>query len=147
MQKLSAIASIVINVGEACETHDLKREDLPVRLQIILESLCMYVIQYGILLWSDHRVVSYAVSRVRSKSARRSGASKEFFNAGRYFEASNNLTARYQPHYKVSRLVLRFISGCFLSTYLSGGECRAGCPLCANQPGVWGSFLPDQHVM
>lgn len=47
MQKLSSIASIVINVGEACETHNLKREDLPVGLQTFLESLRTYVIQYG----------------------------------------------------------------------------------------------------
>ena len=147
MQKLSAIASIVINVGEACETHNLRREDLPGRLQIILESLCTYVIQYGILSWSDNRVVSYTVLKVCSKSAQRSGASKGFFNARTYFEASNNLTARYQPHYKVSRLVPRFISGCFVSTHLSGGECRAGCPLCTNQPGARGSFHPDQHIM
>jgi len=147
MQKLSSIASIVINVGEACETHNLRREDLPGGLQTILESLCTYVIQHDILLWSDNRVVSYAVSRVCSRSAQRSGALNAFFNARRYFERSNNLTARYQPHYKVSRLVLRFISSCFLSTHLSGGECRAGCPLCANQPGARGSFLPDQHVM
>ena len=48
MQKLSAIASIVINVGEACETHNLRQEDLPVGLQILLESLRAYVIQYGV---------------------------------------------------------------------------------------------------
>ena len=48
MQKLSAIASIVINVGEACETHNLRQEDLPVGLKTFLESLSTYVIQYGI---------------------------------------------------------------------------------------------------
>ena len=48
MQKLSAIASIVISVGEACETHNLRQEDLPVGLQTFLESLRTYVIQYGI---------------------------------------------------------------------------------------------------
>jgi hypothetical protein len=44
MQKLSRVASIVVDVGEACRTHNLREEDLPLGLRIILESLRTYVL-------------------------------------------------------------------------------------------------------
>ena len=49
MRKLSRIASIVVDVGDACRTHNLREEDLPAGLHILLESLCTYVISHSIL--------------------------------------------------------------------------------------------------
>jgi hypothetical protein len=42
MEKLASIASIVIDVGEACQTHGLVEEDLPDGLRGILKSLHRY---------------------------------------------------------------------------------------------------------
>ena len=43
MEKLTSIASIVIDVGEACRTRGLVEQDLPESLRAILESLLRYV--------------------------------------------------------------------------------------------------------
>ena len=43
MEKLTSIASIVIDVGEACRTRGLVEKDLPDSLRVILESLLRYV--------------------------------------------------------------------------------------------------------
>jgi hypothetical protein len=43
MEKLTSIASIVIDVGEACQTRGLVEEDLPDGLRAILKSLHRYV--------------------------------------------------------------------------------------------------------
>ena len=43
MEKLTSIASIVIDVGEACRTRGLVENDLPDSLRAILESLLRYV--------------------------------------------------------------------------------------------------------
>ena len=43
MEKLTSIASIVIDVGEACRTRGLVEEDLPDGLRTILKSLHRYV--------------------------------------------------------------------------------------------------------
>ena len=51
MEKLTSIASIVIDVGEACKTRGLIEEDLPDGLRAILESLHRYVMS-GLLLKS-----------------------------------------------------------------------------------------------
>jgi hypothetical protein len=42
MEKLASIASIVIDVGEACQTHGLVEEDLPDGLRALLKSLHRY---------------------------------------------------------------------------------------------------------
>ena len=39
MEKVASISSIVVDVGELCRTHDLREEDLPTSLRIILETL------------------------------------------------------------------------------------------------------------
>ena len=39
MEKLADIASIVIDVGESCQTHGLVEEDLPDGVRKILKSL------------------------------------------------------------------------------------------------------------
>ncbi|KAI0297835.1 hypothetical protein B0F90DRAFT_1736888 [Multifurca ochricompacta] len=39
MQKLASVASVVVDVGESCQTHNLKEEDLPTGLRTILRSL------------------------------------------------------------------------------------------------------------
>ncbi|KAI0291040.1 hypothetical protein B0F90DRAFT_441944 [Multifurca ochricompacta] len=39
MQKLTSVANIVVNVGESCQTHNLKEEDLPAGLRTILLSI------------------------------------------------------------------------------------------------------------
>ena len=51
MEKLTSIASIVIDVGEACRTRGLAEEDLPDGLRAILKSLHRYVMP-GLLLKS-----------------------------------------------------------------------------------------------
>ena len=43
MEKLTSIASIVIDVGEACQTRGLVEKDLPDSLRAILKSLLKYV--------------------------------------------------------------------------------------------------------
>ena len=43
MEKLTSIASIVIDVGEACQTRGLVEKDLPDSLRAILKSLLRYV--------------------------------------------------------------------------------------------------------
>ena len=43
MEKLTSIASIVIDVGEACQTRSLVENDLPDSLRAILKSLLRYV--------------------------------------------------------------------------------------------------------
>ena len=43
MEKLTDIASIVIDVGESCRTHGLVEEDLPDGVRKILKSLQRYV--------------------------------------------------------------------------------------------------------
>ena len=52
MEKLTSIASIVIDVGEACRTRGLVEEDLPDGLRVILKSLHGYVMS-GLLLKSQ----------------------------------------------------------------------------------------------
>ena len=39
MYKLARIARIIVSVGELCETHNLREEDLPAGLRAILGSL------------------------------------------------------------------------------------------------------------
>lgn len=46
--KLCSVAAIVVDVGGACERHDLKEEDLPTGLLLILQSLCTYVLRHSI---------------------------------------------------------------------------------------------------
>jgi hypothetical protein len=48
MWKLSSVASIVVDVGEACRTRNLREESLPVGLRMILVSLCAYVLRHGV---------------------------------------------------------------------------------------------------
>ena len=43
MEKLADIASIVIDVGESCQTHGLVEDDLPDGIHKILKSLQRYV--------------------------------------------------------------------------------------------------------
>ena len=43
MEKLTDIASIVIDVGESCQAHGLAEEDLPDGVRKILKSLHRYV--------------------------------------------------------------------------------------------------------
>ena len=43
MEKLADIASIVIDVGESCQTHGLVEQDLPDGVRNILKSLYRYV--------------------------------------------------------------------------------------------------------
>ena len=42
MEKLADIASIVIDVGESCQTHGLVEQDLPDGVRKILKSLHRY---------------------------------------------------------------------------------------------------------
>jgi hypothetical protein len=44
MSKLSGIASIVVGFEAACQMHNLREEDLPAGLRILLESLHTYVL-------------------------------------------------------------------------------------------------------
>ncbi|KAI0247894.1 hypothetical protein BJV78DRAFT_1241576 [Lactifluus subvellereus] len=39
MDKLDSVSSIVVDVGESCRTHGLRKEDLPIGLREILETL------------------------------------------------------------------------------------------------------------
>lgn len=43
MRKLARVASIVVNVGELCERHNLNEEDLPLVLRAILCSHLRFV--------------------------------------------------------------------------------------------------------
>ena len=43
MHKLARIASIIVNVGNLCENHNLGEEDLPAGLRAILDSLQRFV--------------------------------------------------------------------------------------------------------
>jgi len=46
MEKLSDTASIVVDIGGACRTHNVREEDLPDGLCSILESLRTYVLRH-----------------------------------------------------------------------------------------------------
>ena len=39
MEKVAGVSSIVVDIGELCRTHNLREEDLPTSLRIILETL------------------------------------------------------------------------------------------------------------
>jgi hypothetical protein len=47
MWKLSSVASIVVGFEAACQMHNLREEDLPDGLRILLESLHTYVLLHG----------------------------------------------------------------------------------------------------
>ncbi|KAI0294340.1 P-loop containing nucleoside triphosphate hydrolase protein [Multifurca ochricompacta] len=46
MQKLASVGSVIIDVGEMCQMHDLKEDELPPTLRAILRSLQTRVKQY-----------------------------------------------------------------------------------------------------
>ena len=57
MEKLTSIASIVIDVGEACQTRGLVEKELPDSLRAILKSLLRYV-RPTLLLFRPHSLMS-----------------------------------------------------------------------------------------
>jgi hypothetical protein len=54
MYKLARITRIIVNVGELCETHNLREEDMPAGLWAILGSLQKFIFSVTIVLPNPH---------------------------------------------------------------------------------------------
>ena len=101
MEKLTSIASIVIDVGEACQTRGLFETDLPDSLRAILKSLLRYV-RPTLLLLRSHSLMSnkkrFGRDRRRNETVRGDKHDQEGAPASRYAPEGQEIRRQVIEH-------------------------------------------------
>ena len=101
MEKLTSIASIVINVGEACQTRGLFEKDLPDSLRAILKSL-LTCVRPTLLLLRSHSLMSnkkrFGRDRRRNETVRRDKHDQEGPPASGYAPEGQEIRRQVVEH-------------------------------------------------
>ena len=101
MEKLTSIASIVINVGEACQTRGLFEKDLPDSLRAILKSL-LRCVRPTLLLLRSHSLMSnkkrFGRDRRRNETVRGDKHDQEGAPASRYAPEGQEIRRQVIEH-------------------------------------------------
>ena len=135
MEKLTSIASIVIDVGEACRTRGLVEEDLPDGLRTILKSLHRYVmssLRYLVSLY-DIKQKRFGWNRSRNEAVRGDKHDQEGAPASGYAPEGQEIRCQVVYHTsnfpRPSRYV--FITASSRSYIMfSLGQAHSRCTLC-----------------